>query len=115
MDHHQIAHAKLQQRTRRMTQRHRVQFTVIFPNLKPGSLAGFDLIEKTIVGVLQCRGDDGSKAVAVLAHGVDTRFEPGRLRRRQKLSRLCTIFFIRGIQRLHEQQITQVKKTGLSF
>ena len=98
-----------------MPQRHGVQFTVVLPNLKTGRLAGLDFVQDAVVGVLQCGCDNLGEAVAVLAHGVDARPQPGRLRGREKLGRLGAVIFVGAVHLVEQEQVAQMKKTSLGF
>src|SRR4030095_13430664 len=109
MDHDNFRPALLEKRARGVAQSHRVERAIRLTNLKPGGLAGFDLIENAVVDVLEGRRDNFCKPITVLADRIDARLQTGFLRRGEQAGGFRAELRVRLIEFIKQQEVTQVK------
>ncbi len=109
MDDHQLPDTLLQQRSGSVTQGHCVESALRITNLKPGGLARLDLIQNTVVHVLQGRVHYAREAVAVFADDIHTGLDPGGLGICQQAGGFSPVLGIGLIQCIQQQQITEVE------
>src|SRR5262245_23027242 len=105
-------HAQLEQSPRSVAQRYGVQLAIRLSNSEPGRFARFDLVEDTVVYMLQGGGDDPGISIAVLADDIDAGFQAGLLRGGQERRRLGSKLLVRSVQRIEQQQIPEMKNPG---
>src|SRR5437762_2287491 len=109
MNDDQFTHPLLQERPGGMPQRDCVQTPIEQANLEASGLACLDFVEDAIIDVFEGRIDDFCKAVAVLAHDIDTGFETSLLGGVQEPGRTGAELRVRLIERIKQQQIPQMK------
>ena len=115
MQHHEFAHALLQQRTRRMPQRDGVQLAARFAQLEPSDLAGLVFVDDEVIGELERGLDNLGEAIAVFAHDIHAGFHSRRHRRRQQLGRLGAELRVLRVERIEQQQVAEMKMLRLDF
>src|SRR5216117_4078692 len=98
-----------------MSQRHRIQRAVRLANLEPSRLARLDFVDDAVIDVFERRSDNASEAVTVFADEIDTRLQPGLLSGCQQSGRLRPELWIILVQRIQQQQITEMEQRGLYF
>ena len=105
VNHHQLAHALLQERPSRVTQCHRIKLAISLADAKTRSLAGFNFVQDTIIDMLERRIDDPGETITIFADNVDARLNPRSLSGGEEACCFGAEPGIGLVQRVKQQQI----------